>query len=94
MEHKTHTLIARSQRYIMWEELSVDHFQNTVTTGNGTKNGSGCFQFPEAVVTSTAKKKAYILPNVVQYKLWLFYRSRKCRVESAVYNCNKLLYRR
>ena len=26
--------------------------------------GSGCFQFPEVVVTSTAKK-AYALPNVV-----------------------------
>ena len=35
-------------------------------------------------------KKAYALLKVVQYKFSLF-RSRKCRVESAVYNCNKLL---
>ena len=28
---------------------------------------SGCFQFPEAVVTSTAKE-SLALPNVVQYK--------------------------
>ena len=40
---------------------------------------SGCFQFPEAVVTSTAKES---LPNVVHYTFLLFYRSRKCRVES------------
>ena len=45
--------------------------------------GSGCFQFPEAVVTSTAKDT---LPKVVHYKFSLF-RSRKCQVESAVYNC-------
>ena len=44
--------------------------------------GSGCFQFPEVVVTSTAKK-AYAVPNVVHYKFSLFYRSRKCRVENA-----------
>ena len=30
--------------------------------------GSGCFQFPEVVVTSTAKK-AYALPNVVQLQV-------------------------
>ena len=33
-------------------------FLNIVTIGNGTKiifKGSGCFQFPEAVITSTAK---------------------------------------
>ena len=52
--------------------------------------GSGSSQFPEAVVTSTGKK-AYALPNVVQYKFSLIHRSRKCQVESAVYNCNKLL---
>ena len=45
--------------------------------------GSGCFQFPEAVITSTAKEK----PKVAHYKFLLF-RSRKCGVESAVYNCN------
>ena len=37
--------------------------------------GSGCFQFPEAVFTSTAKK-AYALQNGDHYKLYLFYRSR------------------
>ena len=37
------------------------------------------------------RKKAYALPNVAHYKFSLFYRSRKCRVECAVYNCNKLL---
>ena len=41
--------------------------------------GSGCFQFPEAVVPSTAKER----PKVVHYKFSLF-RSRKCGVESAV----------
>ena len=49
--------------------------------------GSGCLQFPEAVVTSTTKNA---LPKVVHYKFSLFM-STKCRVESAVYNCNKLL---
>ena len=44
--------------------------------------GSGSFQFPEAVVTSTTKK-AYALPNVVQHKFSFLYRSRKCGVESA-----------
>ena len=54
--------------------------------------GSGCFQFPEAVVTSTAKESLRsALLNVVHYKFSLFYRSRKCRVEFALYNCNKLL---
>ena len=38
--------------------------------------------------------KAYALPNVFQYNFSLFYRSRKCQVESAVYNCNKCLKRR
>ena len=32
------------------------------------------------------RKKAYALPNVVHYKFSLFYRSSKCREESAVYN--------
>ena len=42
----------------MWAELNVSHFYK----GNHWKRvlklifkGSGCFQFPEAVVTSTAK---------------------------------------
>ena len=39
--------------------------------------GSGCFKFPVAVVTSTAKDA---VPKVVHYKFSLF-RSRKCRVE-------------
>ena len=39
--------------------------------------GSGCFQFPEAVVTSTAKDA---LLKVVHYKFSLF-RSRKCCVQ-------------
>ena len=30
------TLVARAQWYVMWEELSVSHFYNVVTTGNGT----------------------------------------------------------
>ena len=38
--------------------------------------GSGCFQFPEDVVTSTVKESLR-LPKVVHYKLSLF-RSRKC----------------
>ena len=41
--------------------------------------GSGCLQFPEAVVTSTAKNA---LPKVVHYKFSLVM-SRKYRVESA-----------
>ena len=52
--------------------------------------GSGCFQFP-AVVVTLQLKKAYALLSVVHYKFSLFYRSRKCRVENAVYNFNKLL---
>ena len=43
----------------MWEELSVSLFYNIATIGNGTKNDSGCFQFPEAVVTSTAKESLH-----------------------------------
>ena len=44
--------------------------------------GSGCFQFPEVVITSSAKESLAV-PNVVHYKFSLFYRSRKCRVENA-----------
>ena len=50
---------------------------------------SGCFQFPEAVVTSTVKESLRST-DAVPYKFSLFYTSRKCRVESAVY-FNKLL---
>ena len=52
--------------------------------------GSGCFQFPELSLL-LQRKKAYAVLNVVDYKFSLFYRSRKCQVENAVYNCNKLL---
>ena len=52
--------------------------------------GSGCFQFAEAVVTFTVKK-AVPQPYILHYKFSLFYRNRKCRVESVVYNCKKLL---
>ena len=45
---------------VMWEELSVSHF---LEHSNHWKwalkmifKGSGCFQFPEAVVASTAKE--------------------------------------
>ena len=55
-----HTLVARSWGYVIWEELSVSHF---FIHSNHWKRalkmifkGSGCFQFPEAVVTSTAKE--------------------------------------
>ena len=30
-----HALVARSMGYVMWEELSVSHFLNIVTIGNG-----------------------------------------------------------
>ena len=48
--------------------------------------GSGCFQFPEAVVTSTVKES---LRSTERGSLT----SSHCfiGVESAVYNCNKLL---
>ena len=52
--------------------------------------GSGCFQFPEVVVTSTAKESLRSTERG-SLQVLLFYRSRKCRVENAVYNCNKLL---
>ena len=28
------TLVVRARWYVMWEELSVSHFENVVTTGN------------------------------------------------------------
>ena len=48
--------------------------------------GSGCFQFPEAVVTSTTKES---LRSTERGSLT----SSRCfkGVESAMYNCNKLL---
>ena len=30
-----HTFVARSRGDVMWEELSVSHFKNIVTIGNG-----------------------------------------------------------
>ena len=44
--------------------------------------GSGCFQFPEVVITSTAKESLRSTERgSLQFSL--FYRSRKCRVENA-----------
>ena len=43
----------------MRENLSVSHFYNTNHWKRSLKmifKGSGCFQFPEAVVTSTVKE--------------------------------------
>ena len=51
---------------------------------------SWCFQFPEAVVTSTAKKSLRSTERGSLLVLAVL-RSSKCRVESALYNCNKLL---
>ena len=51
------TLVVRT--YIMWAELSVSHFCNSNHWKRALKivfKGSGCFQFPEAVVTSTVKE--------------------------------------
>ena len=51
--------MARSWGDVMWEELSVSHFKNSNHWKRALKiifKGSGCFQFPEAVVTSTAKE--------------------------------------
>ena len=63
-----------------------------VTIGNGTKK-----LFSKETGTSSflklslllQRKKAYALPNVVHYKFSLFHKSRKYRVETVVYNCNK-----
>ena len=53
-----------------------------VTIENGALKmifkGSGCFQFPEAVVTSIVKE-SLAQPNAVHYKFSLFYRSSNCR---------------
>ena len=48
--------------------------------------GSGCFQFPEVVVPSTAKESLCYTESG-SYKFSLF-RRRKYGVESAVYYCN------
>ena len=52
-------------------------------------NESGCFQFPEAVVTSTAKESLCSTERGSIQVLAVLY-NRKCSVESAVY-FNKLL---
>ena len=52
-------------------ELSFSHFYNSNHWKRTLKmifKGSGCFQFPEAVFASTAKK-AYALQNGDHYKL-------------------------
>ena len=49
--------------------------------------GSWCFQFPEAVVTSDAKK-AYTLPNSVYYKLTAAYNCKKTSVAKVNICCN------
>ena len=51
------TLVARA--YVKWAELSVSHFYNSNHCKWALKmifKGSGCFQFPEAVVTLTGKE--------------------------------------
>ena len=47
--------MARSWGDVMWEELSDSHFYWKRAPKMIFK-GNGCFQFPEAVVTSTAKE--------------------------------------
>ena len=45
--------------YVMWAKLSVSHFYNSNHWKRALKiifKRSGCFQFPEAVVTSTVKE--------------------------------------
>ena len=53
------------------EELRVSHFEISSHWKRTLKiifKGSGCFQFPEAVFTSTAKK-AYALQNGDHYRM-------------------------
>ena len=53
--------MARFWGDVMWEELSVSHFYSNCWK-RALKmifKGSGCFQFPEAVVTSTAKESLF-----------------------------------
>ena len=49
---------ARASNYVKWGELSGGHFYSShwKRTLNLFFKGSGCFQFPEAVITSTAKE--------------------------------------
>ena len=54
------TLIARSQGYVMWEELRfLKHSNHWKWALNMIFKGSGFFLFPEAIVTSTAKKSLH-----------------------------------
>ena len=52
--------MARSWDDVMWEELSVSHFKKHSNHWKRALKmifkGSGCFQFPEVVVTFTAKE--------------------------------------
>ena len=48
-----------ARAYVMWAELNVSHSYNSNHWKRALKmifKGSGCFQFPEAVVTSTVKE--------------------------------------
>ena len=91
-----HTLVARSWGDVMWDELSVSYFYNTVTIGNGetgTKNDfqeKRCFQFAEVVIISTTKESLHSTERG-SLQVPAVYRSRKCRLESTVYNSNKVL---
>ena len=85
-----HTLVARSGlRNVggVKSQTFLKHCNHWKRALKMIFQGSGCLQFPKAVVTSTAKNA---LPKVVHYKFSLFM-SRKCLVESAVFNCNKHL---
>ena len=56
MVHRT-SFSARASNYVKRVELSVCHFLNSNHWKRTLKmifKGSGCFQFPEAVVTSVA----------------------------------------
>ena len=79
------TLMARA--YVMWAELSVNHFYK----GNHWKRAlkmifkeSGCFKFAEAVVTSTLKESLRSTER--------FTTSSRCfiGVVTVVNNCSKL----
>ena len=67
----------------MWAELSVSHFYNRKhwkRALNMIFNGSGCFQFPEVIVTSTLKEslRSTDLLIPVNYNFPLFYWSSNC----------------
>ena len=69
----------------MWAELSVSYFYNSNHWKRAPKmifKGSECFQFPEAVVTSTVKESLHSTDR--------FTTSSRCfiGVVTAVNNCN------